>query len=137
LNSREVRYLVIGGIAVVIHGVPRATFDLDIAIWCDRQNAGRLLDALLDAGMGTASLTDADRLLSNEITIFRDRLRVDVQTSTPGIDFDTAWANRRVVTVGEIPVPILSYDDLIRSKLAAGRPVDLQDVRELSLRHDT
>ena len=53
-------------------------------------NAEALLAALLDAGLGTAALLDAQELLAHEITVFRDRLRVDVQTSSPGIVFDDA-----------------------------------------------
>ena len=64
-QKHDVKYLVIGGIAAVLYGVPRATFDLDILIEATRKNARRLLDALLDAGLGTASLTDEDEILSN------------------------------------------------------------------------
>jgi hypothetical protein len=60
---------VIGGIAAVLYGVPRATFNLDIRIESFPENARRLLDALLDAGMGTASLTNADDILANQIAI--------------------------------------------------------------------
>ena len=56
------RYLVIGGIAAVLHGVPRATFDLDILIEATPDNAQRLLNALLGAGLGTATLTTPERL---------------------------------------------------------------------------
>jgi hypothetical protein len=72
-QQHEVKYLVIGGIAVVLYGIPRATFDLDIFIESTPKNARRLLDALLDAGMGTATLTSVDEILSNEITIFKER----------------------------------------------------------------
>lgn len=48
-QQHEVRYVVIGGIAVVLYGVPRATFDLDILIEATLENAQRLLDALIDA----------------------------------------------------------------------------------------
>ena len=54
-HSHEVRYLVIGGIAAVLHGVPRATFDLDILIEATELNAQRLLRALRAAGFGTAA----------------------------------------------------------------------------------
>ena len=90
-ERHEVRYLVIGGIAAVLHGVPRATFNLDILIDATLDNADRLLAALLEAGLGTAALTSAGEVLANEITIFRDRVRIDVQTSTPGLTFDEAW----------------------------------------------
>ncbi|MEK7776238.1 MAG: hypothetical protein AAB331_02550, partial [Planctomycetota bacterium] len=59
----KVKYVVIGGIAAVLHGVPRATFDLDILIAATQDNAQRLLDAFLDANLGTASLISTDELL--------------------------------------------------------------------------
>jgi len=122
---------VIGGIASVLYGVPRATFDLDILIEATPENAERLLKAFLDAGLGTASLTSVEDLLAHEITMFKDRVRVDVQTSTPGLTFEEAWARRRVVSYQGQDFFILSRDDLIRSKRAAGRDVDLEDVRLL------
>jgi len=53
-QPHEVKYVVIGGIAAILYGVPRATFDLDILIEATPDNAKRLLDALLDAQIGSA-----------------------------------------------------------------------------------
>jgi len=131
--QHEVKYVVIGGIAVVLHGVPRATFDLDILIESSAENARRLLDALLDAGLGTASLTTAENILANEITVFSDRVRIDVQTSTPGVIFQEAWERRETVNYHGQEFYILCREDLILSKKAAGRAVDLEDVRLLEL----
>ncbi len=132
-QRHDVKYVVIGGIASILHGVPRATFDLDILIEATSDNARRLLDALLDAGLGTAALTLPEDVLAHEITIFKDRVRVDVQTATPGLRFADAWSHRKTVTFHEQEFFILSKDDLVRSKRAAGRPVDLEDVRLLEL----
>ncbi len=63
LQNHEVRYVVIGGIAAVLYGVPRATFDLDILIEATPENAQRLLDAFLEAGLGSAALTNVQHLL--------------------------------------------------------------------------
>jgi hypothetical protein len=134
-QEHDVKYVVIGGIAAVLHGVPRATFDLDILIEATPDNAQRLLDALLDAQMGTASLTSAEGLLAHEITIFRDRVRLDVQTSTPGLRFEDAWRNRETMEYEGQAFYVVSRDDLIASKRAAGREVDLEDVRLLELRN--
>jgi len=119
--------------ASVLHGVPRATFDLDILIDPTDENAQRLLDALLDAGLGTASLTTAEKVLASEITIFPDRVRIDVQTETPGIDFTHAWSRKVTMDYRGQEFFVVSKDDLIASKKAAGRPVDLEDVRLLEL----
>jgi hypothetical protein len=131
LNSQGVKYVVIGGIAAIAHGVPRATFDLDILIEATPNNARRLLDALSGAGFGTALLTSPDELLKHEITIFRDRLRIDVQTSTPGLVFEQAWQRRVAMAYKEQTFFVVSRVDLIASKKAAGPKVDLEDVRTL------
>ena len=133
LNRRKVKYVVIGGVAAVVHGVPRTTFDLDLLIEATPNNAAGLLKAFEDAGLMTAALTTAERLLAHEITIFRDWLQVDVQTRTPGLRFPTAWKNRTNVRVKGTAIPFVSRNDLIRSKRAAGRTVDLEDVRLLEL----
>ena len=132
-QQHDVRYVVIGGIASVLHGVPRATFDLDILIEATPRNAKCLLEALLDAGLATALLTSVEDLLANEITIFKDRLRIDVRTSTPGVRFADAWNRRKTVSYQGQEFFILCREDLIASKRAAGRDVDLEDVRLLEL----
>ena len=133
LQRHKVRYVVIGGIAAVLHGVPRATFDLDILIDANPDNAQKLLDALLEAKLGTAALTTPDELLSQEITIFKDRVRIDVQTSTPGLKFEEAWEHRDTMDYQKQKFYVASREDLIASKRASGRPVDLEDVRLLEL----
>ena len=134
LQRRNVEYLVIGGIAAVLHGVPRATFDLDILINPTPDNAQRLLEALLDAHLGTAALITPGELLGQEITVFKDRVRIDVQTSTPGLEFTRAWDRRETMGYQGQTFYVASRADLIASKRAAGRAVDLEDVRLLELR---
>jgi tRNA nucleotidyltransferase/poly(A) polymerase len=132
-QKHKVKYIVIGGIASVLYGVPRATFDLDILIDATPENTQRLLDALLEAGIGTASLTNVEEILSNEITIFKDRVRIDVQTSTPGLSFKDGWTHRNTLEYQGQSFYVASRKDLISSKKAAGRTVDLDDVRLLEL----
>ena len=130
-QKNDVKYLMIEGIAAVLYGVPRATFDLDVLIEPSAQNAERLLKGMIEAGLGTASLTTVEDLLSKEITIFTDRIRLDVQTSTPGIVFEDAWERRVTMNYKGQALEVVSLRDLIASKRAAGREVDLQDVRML------
>jgi hypothetical protein len=132
-QQHEVKYVIIGGIASVLHGVPRATFDLDILIEASTGNAERLLAALTDAGFGTAALTDAQDVVAHEITVFNDRVRIDVQTWTPGLSFQDAWCRRKTMTYQGQDFFIVSREDLIASKRATGRKVDLDDVRLLEL----
>jgi len=86
--------------------------------------------------MGTATLTNVDEILSNEITIFKDRVRIDVQISTPGLSFQGAWKRRKTMEYQGQSFNIVSLEDLIASKKAAGRDVDIEDVRLLELPDD-
>jgi len=135
-QQHKVKYVIIGGIASTLHGVPRATFDMDILIEATQDNARRLLDALLNSGLRTAALTTVEDLLAHEITVFKDRVRIDVQTSTPGVIFQDAWKRRQIMNYHGQEFFVLSKDDLIASKRAAGREVDLEDVRLLELAED-
>lgn len=129
--EHDVRYVVIGGIAAVLHGVPRATFDLEILIDATRDNATRLLESLAAEGFGTAALTTPESVLAHEITVFQDRVRIDAQTWTAGLDFASAWERRVVMTYEGQTFYVVSRADLIASKRAAGRDVDVQDIRLL------
>jgi len=106
---------------------------MDILIEATPENTQRLLEALLEAGMGAACLTTVDEILSNEITIFKDRVRIDVQTSTPGLSFQDAWNNRNTMDYQGQSFHVASREDLISSKRAAGRTIDLSDIRLLQL----
>ncbi len=130
-HSHDVRYVVIGGIAAIIHGVPRATLDLDILIEASRENVERLLAALQESGFGTAALSTPESILENEITFLRDYVRLDIQTSTPGLLFADAWKNKIIRQYEGAVFYVASLDDLLASKRAAGRPIDLEDVRQL------
>ena len=128
LHRHDVKYVVIGGIAAIIHGVPRATFDLDILIEPTCDNAKRLLSALRDADLGTAFQIDAAELLANEITVFQDRVRIDVQTSTPGLLFEDAWGSKETIHYQGQDLYVVSRANLISAKRASGRHVDLEDI---------
>jgi hypothetical protein len=89
---------------------------------------------LNDAGIASASLTSPEGVLGHEITMFKDVLRIDVQTRTAGIDFSQAWQQRVERSVDGVAYWIVSREHLIAMTQAAGRPKDLEDVRVLSRR---
>jgi len=136
LNDHDVRYVVIGGIAAIVHGVPRATFDVDLLIEASENNAERLLAALESAGLATAGMTTPTDVLAHEITVFRDRVRVDVQTATPGVLFADAWDRKVTREISGVSYHLVCRDDLLRTKRAAGRPRDLEDVAVLEEQND-
>ncbi len=137
LNNRGVEYLLIGGTLAIAYGVPRQTKDIDLFLRPTVDNAGRCLGALKDFGMGTAGLTSAEDICAHEVTIFKDFVRLDVLTKVKGIEFDDAWRNRVHLSLDDIDIPALHIDDLIKSKQAANRPEDLQDLKILELSKST
>src|ERR1035441_10267966 len=124
LNAGGVRYLVVGGYAVMVHTEPRYTKDLDIWISPDRENARAMLAALAAFGAPTAGV-------SAEVffQIGVDPVRVDILTSVTGLDFPSAWKRRIVVDFGGEPTPVLCRKDILAAKIAAGRLRDQKDVR--------
>ena len=134
LHSNNCRYIVLGGVAAEVYGVPSMTFFIDILIDASEANAEKLLSALHEAGYFTARLLTAKGLLANEITIFTERARVHVQTSTPGLVFEEAWRQRRTIVFEDVPIDIVSADDFIKSKPEEGRRVDLADLERLRLK---
>lgn len=130
-QRNNVRYLVFGGIAVALHGVPRATFDLDVLIEADVANAKRLLDSLQQLGFGTAAGITPEELVATQITRLKDRIPIDVMTKAPGIEFADAFERREVMEFEGQKFFVVSRSDLIAAKRAAGRSRDLEDLRAL------
>jgi len=131
LNEKKVKYLVIGAYAVSIHAQPRATKDLDILVKTDIDNAHAVYAALAQFGPPLQELAPDDFAEPGPFFhMGREPVAVDILTEIPGVDFDTAWSRRveAVIDPSGLKTNFISRDDLIASKLAAGRPQDLADV---------
>jgi predicted nucleotidyltransferase len=132
LNAAGVRYLIVGGYAVMVHSEPRYTKDLDVWIEADEANAGRLFAALAEFGAPMQDYQPSD--FTTPDTFFQigiDPVRIDILTSVRGLEFPQAWARSVAVDFGGVPAPVLSRQDLIAAKLASGRPQDRRDARRL------
>ncbi len=131
-NSRKVKYLVIGGYAVIVHSQPRATKDLDLLISPDAENAQAVYASLAEFGAPLEGLTPADFMESGSFfRMGKPPLMVDILPGVKGVDFDSAWEKRTEIEIDPssgLRVSVISSGDLIQSKLAAGRPQDLLDV---------
>ncbi len=125
------RFLVVGAHAMAVHGVPRATGDLDVWVSEDPQNADKVWQALLDFGapLGSPGVSRED--LETPGTVVQIGLpprRIDILTGVSGLAFAEAWRNRVTHRVGSLEVPFLSRQDLVRNKQASRRPKDLADL---------
>jgi hypothetical protein len=132
LNSREVRYLIVGGYAVAFHGYPRYTKDIDIWIDAERENAEKLLQAVNDFGFGTVGLKAEDFLISGYvIQLGYPPNRIDLLTSIKGVDFATCYASRIEIEIEGTTICLIDVENLKKNKRATGRLQDLADVENL------
>ena len=132
-NDNNVRYLIIGGYAVIQYAEPRYTKDLDVWISTDTTNAGAVYRALKEFGAPLAKLTDAD--FSKDGYFYQmgvPPMRVDVLMGIPGIEFEKAWTRRVAIDFDGLLVSFISREDLITAKRASGRPQDLIDADTLA-----
>ena len=131
-NAAEVRYLVVGAYAVTFHAQPRFTKDLDLWIEASPDNAKRVHGALKAFGAPVEELTLDD--LANPEMVYQIGIapnRIDILMGVSGLGFGEAWPERVDSTYGDCPIHVISRQDLIRNKRAAGRPQDLIDLRAL------
>lgn len=134
-----VRVLVVGGEAVIYHGYPRLTGDVDFWYEQSSENAGRLFAALLEFWNGDVPGVPAveDLLTPGVIVQFgRPPHRVDMIAAIDGVDFAEAWPHRIEENL-ELPtgrgtrIAIIGLADLLRNKRVSGRHKDLDDVEHL------
>ena len=133
-NANQVKYLVIGGYALIQYAEPRYTQDLDLWINADASNAQAVYRALREFGAPLADLTAAD--FAQEGYFYQmgvPPVRVDILMGIPGAVFAEAWPRRMEVDFDGLLVPFIARQDLIAAKRAAGRPQDLLDVELLTV----
>ncbi|MDA8138125.1 MAG: nucleotidyltransferase [Desulfobacteraceae bacterium] len=131
-EKHKIRYLVVGGYAVMRYSEPRFTKDLDLFIATDPENAKAVFTALKEFGAPLKDLSAEDFTHKGYFyQMGRPPLRVDIMMSIPGIEFDEVWENRQLVDLEDIKILFISKSDLIRAKEASGRPQDQIDVESL------
>jgi len=133
LNKSNVKYLVVGGYAVAVHGFPRYTKDLDIWIELSSHNADAIIDALAQFGFGALDLKPEDFLEAGRIIqLGYPPHRIDLITSLSGVTFEDCYRVRVQVDLQGMTVDFIDLDNLKKNKLATGRIQDLADLENLS-----
>lgn len=132
-NAAGVKYLIVGGHAVMVYTEPRFTKDLDVWIEASEENAAKIFAALAAFGAPLAGLSPSD--FSIEGTFYQmgvPPLRVDILMSIDGVAFADAWPRRHEGKLGSEPAWYIGRDDLLINKRACGRYIDLHDAELLS-----
>lgn len=130
LNREGARYLVIGGIACILHGHVRATTDLDILIERTPENAARVLAALEQVGYGFAREWLPEEIVRKPVTLIGDDPAVDIFTVAWSVKYEDALARGVTMEVEGVAIPVIGLEDLIATKRTP-RGKDAEDVRVL------
>lgn len=146
LDAAGVRYALVGGVAVNLHGIPRMTYDLDVVVATDARSLSACRGAFEGLGLSCrlplvleslaeeterARLEQERNLIAVTFTDPANPLReIDVLVA-PSLDPDGIISRALVRSAGDFEVRIASIDDLIRMKERSGRPQDQADVRHL------
>jgi hypothetical protein len=130
--EEKVDYLLVGGQAVALHGVPRFTKDADLWLRDTSENLERAKRALdsFGAPAGTLRALDEARAL-DVVWMGHPPARIDLMKQVPGGDFEAAYRARVTFEVVGVTVSCVSKADLIAQKRASGRPQDLVDAAHL------
>lgn len=146
LAQAQVRYVVVGGVAAVMHGVERVTYDLDLVIELTRESCLAAIERLLTIGFKARVPVDprgfADPVLREswlrekgmQVFSFWDttgqRAQVDIFVRYP-LDFETLWGEATRVDLDGVELRFASPAHLVKMKRVAGRPKDIEDIRAL------
>jgi hypothetical protein len=133
LNSKAVKYLLVGGYAVGYYGYPRATADIDIWIAISPENAHRVAEAIHEFfGFQVEGASPELFLQENKVARMGvPPFRIEILTSISGVAFDECYADRVTDVLDDVPVTIISLKHLKVNKRASGRPRDLDDLENL------
>lgn len=146
LNNRKVNYLVVGGIALVLHGVVRLTADLDLIVNMENDNLSRFVSAMKYLGYKPRVPVKAEEFIDPEKREIRKKEKgmqvfsfydpkksmslVDVFVDEP-IEYQKLESEKISVKAGDIQIPVVSKRHLIQLKKISGRPQDLADIKAL------
>ena len=147
LSRQKIDYLVVGGLAVNFHGVPRMTYDIDLMILLEPQNILTLVDKLVAWGykpkipVDPKDLADDDKRARwireknmkafnfyNEEQAIRE---IDLLISSP-IPYSELKESAIIVQLQEAKIPVVSIQDLVKLKRHAGRKQDISDIESLT-----
>lgn len=134
LNTQEVRYVLVGGFSVILHGYSRTTGDMDIWVERTKGNYQKLKQAFLQFGMPVFDMTE-DNFLSHPnwdvFTFGIPPVAIDVMVKVKGLDFEQCYQKSVVFEDEGLKIRTIHKDNLIEAKKASGRSKDLDDLENI------
>ena len=134
LNKADVRYILVGGYSVVLHGYSRTTGDMDI--WMERtsENYNRIIKAFQIFGMPLFDMTESN-FLSHPIwdvfTFGTPPVAIDIMVKIEGLNFEDVFQKAVYFEDDDLKIRTINRNDLIAAKKIAGRAKDINDLENL------
>lgn len=134
-NDFDVRYILVGGYSVILHGYSRTTGDMDI--WVDKtsENYKKIKSAFLNFGMPVFDMTEENFLNHPDWEVFTFGMpptSIDVMIEVKGMNFDECYKNSVFFEEDGIPIRTIHINNLINAKKVSGRSKDLDDLENLT-----
>jgi len=131
-HAEHVDYVVVGGYAVIVHGFPRTTGDLDILVRPTAANAARAVRALVRYGFIKGEFEEVDFITTpNFLSFSKNEVWIDLMTQLLGVTFEECATGALLVETAGVPVHYVNLAALRKAKAASRRPQDLQDLENL------
>ena len=134
LNKQRAKYLVVGGLACNLHGLIRATKDIDVLIPKDEKNTEKILAALGELPFGVAKELDIKEVSEKPMTIVGDIPRVDLLTVANTVKYEQAEKTALQARISHVLIPYVDYPTLVKTK-QTDRLQDKADLEQLEKLH--
>lgn len=134
LNNQDVKYIMVGGLAVVLHGHARVTGDMDIWVERTEENYNKLAKAFHEFGMPMFDMTLLNFMNVKENDVFsfgRNPVGIDIMTAVKGLEFEETYLLSEIFVDDGLPIHLVHINQLLTAKKAAGRLKDLDDIKQL------
>lgn len=134
LNDNEVRYILVGGFSVILHGYSRTTGDIDIWVERTQANYQKIRLAFVQFGMPVFDMTEENFLRHKNWDVFtfgNPPSAIDLMVAVKGLDFVESYKKSVLFQDDNLSIRTIHKDDLITAKKAAGRSKDLNDLENL------
>jgi hypothetical protein len=134
LNKNVVKYILVGGYSVILHGYSRTTGDMDIWVERSDENYSKIVKAFEDFGMPVFDMTKEnflDHPIWDVFTFGIPPVAIDVMIKIDGFNFEEVFERSVILYDGDLVVRVIHKNDLIAAKLKANRFKDMDDVENL------
>ncbi|HEY4877119.1 MAG TPA: DUF6036 family nucleotidyltransferase [Puia sp.] len=134
LNSNDVKYIMVGGFATVLHGFSRNTNDIDLWLDDTKTNRKNLRKTFSELGYGDYESIETMDFVPGWTTFYAAGVVLDIMTKMKGLEnlsFDSCFKSASMADVEGVRIPFLHINHLIENKKAVNRPKDQIDVQEL------